>query len=273
MSNENKNLERFPDLSDDEKRVSDLLGTLKQVEAPGDFDVRVRARIAQGRPSSSAATWMPSWARYAVPLVLAAAIGGYVAVDRYTRPVETGDPDLARTAVAETPLPPPANSVEISNTVAAILPTESRANNLPPKSNTALPKPTETLSGRDADTSGGGSFVEAVRPGKRILPRGIDPNAAQPIRPRDFDTNTKIPVDEVLTVIGVKARYQASNWTVESVADHSKAGDAGILPGDVIETINDQTLVEKTTFSGKFVGRSIKVRRAGKTVVIDLIRK
>jgi len=55
--------------------------------------------------------------------------------------------------------------------------------------------------------------------------------------------------------------------------DHSAAGDAGIKPGDVIETINDQKLSEKTAFNGKFIGRSIRVMRGGKPVLIDLVKK
>ncbi len=270
MSNDNQNKD-LDAVTDDERRVAEMLGSLKRVEAPGDFDVRVRARIAQGRPASSNGQWLPQWARYAVPLALAIAVGGYFAIDRYSRTAESTPAEIVRNETVQTASPPvtAANTVtqpvadnNAANTVIAV----NRETASAPKS--AVPRPNS-----DTDTSGGGSFVEAVRPGKRLLPKGIDPNAPQPGRPRDFDADAKIPVTEVLTVIGVRANYRGSNWTVESVVDHSAAGDAGIKPGDVIETINDQKLSEKTAFNGKFVGRSIRVMRGGKPVMIDLVKK
>ncbi|MBX7053728.1 MAG: hypothetical protein K1X36_02150 [Pyrinomonadaceae bacterium] len=275
MSNEYENKDQGA-VTDDERRVAEMLGSLKRVEAPGDFDARVRARIAQGRPSSSNPTWLPQWVRFAVPLALVAAVGGYFAIDRYSRttvgttneivrsesaqPSPAAQPPAVKTATAANTISPPTTEDE-NPTVAASRETATGRRQ-------TAPKP-----GADTDPNGGGSFVEAVRPGKRLLPRGIDPNAPQPGRPGDFDPNAKIAVTEVLTVIGVRANYSGSKWTVESVVDHSAAGDAGIKPGDVIDTINDQKLSEKTAFNGSFTGRSIRVLRGGKPVVIDLIKK
>ena len=72
---EETNIER---LTDGEKRVADLLNSLPRVAAPGDFDMRVRARIAQGRPEDRR-SWIPRFAGVAVPAALAVAIGGYFA--------------------------------------------------------------------------------------------------------------------------------------------------------------------------------------------------
>ena len=57
--------------------VSQLLGSLKRVEAPGDFDFRVKARIAAGRPVDRNKSWLPAVARFAVPLGLLLLIGGF----------------------------------------------------------------------------------------------------------------------------------------------------------------------------------------------------
>ena len=59
------------------ERVSNLLGSLTRVEAPGDFDFHVRSRIAKGRPVDRKAVLLPGWVRFAVPLVLLLFVGGY----------------------------------------------------------------------------------------------------------------------------------------------------------------------------------------------------
>ena len=59
------------------EQVSKLLGGLKRIEAPGDFDFRVKARIAAGRPVDRNVSLLPNWVRFAVPLGLLLLIGGY----------------------------------------------------------------------------------------------------------------------------------------------------------------------------------------------------
>jgi len=53
----------------EDESVSKLLGGLKRVDAPNDFDFRVRARIAEGKPEDTTVSWRLA-VRYAVPLVL-----------------------------------------------------------------------------------------------------------------------------------------------------------------------------------------------------------
>ena len=72
MSNEeqkNFDLENDP--------VRSLLGGLKRVEAPGDFDFRVKARIASGRPAGRPSSWLPALAKLSVPLAVLLLIGGF----------------------------------------------------------------------------------------------------------------------------------------------------------------------------------------------------
>ena len=72
--------------------VSKLLGSLKRVEAPGDFDFHVKARIAKGRPADRNAALMPAWVRYAVPLVLLMFAGGYFGFRALYSPVANVQP-------------------------------------------------------------------------------------------------------------------------------------------------------------------------------------
>ena len=58
------------------EEVGELLSTLKRVEPPGDFDMRVRGRIAKGRPRQSR-RWPMAVARIGVPAAVLIALGGY----------------------------------------------------------------------------------------------------------------------------------------------------------------------------------------------------
>src|SRR5688572_29519198 len=68
--------------SADEQQISKMLGGLKRVEAPGDFDLRVRGRIAAGKPADKS-SWLPVPVRLAVPLGLLLLVGGYFAFNSF----------------------------------------------------------------------------------------------------------------------------------------------------------------------------------------------
>ena len=54
MVNEQKNTQE-PEFEE----IGRLIGGLKRVEAPKDFDFHVRARIAKGRPVERTRSWLP----------------------------------------------------------------------------------------------------------------------------------------------------------------------------------------------------------------------
>jgi membrane-associated protease RseP (regulator of RpoE activity) len=276
MRNEERHLRESDEMSTDERAVADVLGSLGQVSTPADFNTRVRSAIARGERPKANSNWLPWPVLAGVPLVLAIAIGGYFALVGTN---QTGSPNIAATGNVNTASPaidptPQQSEVAASgsdrmgqdNTATRPVVTRETAN-------ASTPRTTETKPKTGSERPGGGSYIEAVKPGKRILPRGIDPDAPRPPKPSDFDQNVRIPVTEVLTMIGVKANYSGTDWKVESVTEFSTAGKAGLRSGDVIEAINDQSLTQNTAFKGNFTGKSIRVRRNGQPVVIDLVRK
>jgi len=276
MRNHDTQLQEADEMSDDERAVANALGSLRRVSVPTDFNARVRSAIARENNSDASVSWMPWTVMAGIPLVLAITVGGYFAVARWNQP---DSPNLAArtenpstTAAVNSISPSPEIVLTASNSAepesSTVKPPASRETG-----NTVTPKTVEVLPRTAAGRPGGGSYVEAVRPERRILPRGIDPDAPQPPKPRDFDQKVRIPVSEVLTMIGVRASFRGSSWMVESVADFSTAGQAGLKTGDVIEAINDQNLTQNTEFRGSFTGKSIRIRRDGKPIVVELIRE
>jgi len=60
----------------DNEPIANLLRDLKRVEAPKDFDFKVKARIAKGVTPTR--TGVPLWVKAATPVGLLVAIGGYL---------------------------------------------------------------------------------------------------------------------------------------------------------------------------------------------------
>ncbi|MEP6789145.1 MAG: PDZ domain-containing protein, partial [Acidobacteriota bacterium] len=68
----------------------------------------------------------------------------------------------------------------------------------------------------------------------------------------------------------IKPTFTASSWRAEAISAHSMAERVGVKAGDMIEAINDQPLSEKTVFGNKFDGKSLRIRRDGKSMQIEL---
>src|SRR5258706_9316882 len=95
----------------EDEPLSKLLGALKHVEAPNDFDFRVKARIADGKPVERSASWLPASIRYAVPLVLLLLVGGYFAFNAFYSAKKIDAPAVAETrTIDDTPLSEPASN-------------------------------------------------------------------------------------------------------------------------------------------------------------------
>ena len=248
-------------------RVSRLLAAMKRVEAPNDFDFRVRARIAAGRPAVKPSFGLPVGVRYAIPLILLVLIGAYFGLNAFY-----GDKYADVPAVAEAPISVAPQVAPLSNDAVV-----SRAN--PTTGERAVVRKSEVINntvpetpikkGPKVDRPAGGSYVESGRQERKLYPRGFDPNA-RPANGKVMDRTVQIPTKDVLNLFGVSGSLGESGWKVESVTADTLAARSGVKAGDVIEAINDQALTEKMTIKGKFNGKSLRVRRGTETLQIVL---
>ncbi len=273
MVNESENKET--------QAVAGLLGTLPRVEPPNDFDFRVRARIAAGRPTR--AVWFPAAARVAVPLGLVLSVGGYFGYRAVYQPASSNVAAVANTQTNAVIIPSNAVEISTSNAVAPTSTDEVSAEKMvvkPPvvddkmlaASNTNITKPVVS-GGVLRDDRSGGSFDESIKESRTVFPRGLNPHSRVVVKPKDFDRPGSITAKDVLTQFGAEVVYSDGAWRVAAVKDKSAAQSAGLKSGDVVEAINDQTLGEKTAFKGQFSGKSLRFKRDGATVTIDLSKK
>lgn len=240
--------------------VRQLLGSLNRVEAPGDFDFRVKARIAQGRPVDRNTSLIPAWARFAMPVVLLLLLGGYFGFSTLYSPQSDVQPiagsQLPIAPVSEVATKPvePIEQAPASTTIAKqTAPKVEELNNIP-KTVTAEKLVAKTAS---SNKNRGGGSVD--------FSSGIS-------RTRDFRKPNSVGVSarEILSQMGVDASYSSSSWKVGVVKQNSVAERSGLKTGDVVEAINDQDLTDKSSFASPFKGTSVRVRRDGKTTQIEL---
>lgn len=244
MSNEEKKIAQL-----ENDPVRKLLSGLKRVEAPGDFDFRVKARIVSGRPMDRDNSWLPASVRLAVPLGLLLLVGGYFGLHAIYSPNNLGvspvvgiqDTVPATDVKSTEPVAPPVREI-IAKSV------ESKPADTDNDINARSSEKKIVLSGPSNRKPGGGSYDVARRISKTLRPKGVT-------------------AKDVLTFIGVEAD---ALWKVGLVKQNSMADRSGLRTGDVIEAINDQTLTEKTVFGNRSSGKTVRVRRDNKSIQIDL---
>jgi membrane-associated protease RseP (regulator of RpoE activity) len=252
--------------------VSRLLGELKRVEAPNDFDFRVRARIADGKPAERTATLVPASIRIALPLALLLIVGGYFAFNAFYSPNKDDVPVVAdsepvsvapmnRTQSNDPALP--SDEIVSDRRDAKIPESETK---LIPNGQMKTNRPTQPKS----DHPAGGSMDQAVREGRRIYPRGLNPSSKVLVKPKEFDQNAQVSARELFSLIGIEANYSGSLWTIGAVKPNSMGERSGVKAGDAIEAVNDLPLTEKTVFGNGFTGKSLRIRRDGRSMTIDL---
>jgi len=236
--------------------VAVLLRKLPRVEAPGDFDFGVKARIAaaNSKPNTS---FLP-FLKVAAPLSLLLVVGAFVILYG-TLPGDTSVGSVAEVSAPQDEQislkPEPATVQPIANPVstpqvdgrsgeqvAVAISNPTRRTGPIRRANRAQP-----ISVRE-----GGSIDSALRPA-RVIPAPSD-----------------VPVREILERLGMKAEFIDGGWKVRSTTDNSIATRSGVRSDDVIEAIDGRAITEATTLKGGVDGKSLNVRREGKQVKLDL---
>ena len=248
------------------EEVGELLSTLKRVEPPGDFDIRVRGRIAKGRPAETR-RWPMAVARIGVPAAVLIALGGYFGWTNLSEPVNVpvvADMQPVQVQTQTLPVPIPERS--------AVLPEQFIASREPGKNVAPVPAGPEVRppvnSARTPDDEGGGSVDFSFPTARRRLPRGLDPDRL--ITNTNISGSTRQSAVEVLRMLGVSASCSMSGCRVNSVSQNGVAGNSGLKAGDVIESIDGTRLNSATTFGGQFSAASVRVRRDGSALTISL---
>jgi len=267
-------------LSAEERKVALLLGNLKRVGAPKNFDFRLKARIA----NASAADYKPNRLlpilRYAMPLTLVVLIGTFFVLnDTYS---VSDAPAVTETSAALAPIKaedsPQTNYVkppiEAGQPILPTVALEKKNQEFAAAGPKQKPRYFPPARIQTSQSASGGSYTRTVKgPGEIIYPRGFNPPVIAQVKPDASEGAGKFTVPEILTMIGIDADFDTKVWKIKSVTKNGMAERAGVRAGDLLEAIDGRPVGGKANYTGSLGAKFLSVRRENKTVQIQLKEK
>ncbi|MDQ3801626.1 MAG: PDZ domain-containing protein [Acidobacteriota bacterium] len=281
-------------LNESDEKVRQMLASLKQVEAPKDFEFRLKARIANASPKAYQTSYKRRFA-FALPAFASIAVSAFVVMNANlfsgTQQVSSIPESTAQT---QTAFVQPQNSpiefvaAAAANTTVNKSPEDTsdadsnartgkdEKSGLPlmavkssEKLKNEIPKPASKENRDGGDV--GGSKVSAVTVTEPIGPRGINLNPNKKVEtPPDFNGEKSFSVQELLSPLGVEVAAENGRWKVKNVSPNSAAERSGIKADDVIETLDGQKLSGADVRGKKIEVKKLGVKRGGAQVEINL---
>lgn len=274
--NYDKSHNETENLSADERKLRELCRALKKTDAPPDFDFKLKARIANAKPSD----FEPRFGfalRYALPALAVILVLGLLALSG-TFFSSGNNPAVAESAVAPQNPPPTVTVSEFvppvdkqPQGVAAVSNTNAPTTSEMPQPQVAGVKNSKKDLRREKKDPGGGSKDLSLTEDKG---RRFDFNANSAVpNSQNIEQTNPMPVKEVLSVIGIDADLENGKWKVKSVRANSISESSKIRENDVIEAIDNQPLSPETVFTKTVKGNTITVMRGSERLQIKLLGK
>lgn len=276
-------------LSVGDVKIQQMIKNLQRVDAPKDFDFRLKARIANAKSTDFQPRFLPIL-RYVLPLSVIVLVltfvivnGVYFAGDKRQTaesiqpiPIEsnvlpTNNSQIASSEVAQLPVVPApteniadADQSDVQIRKKQTIPTEETkfvAAKLPKKAQPNLPKE----NGLD---EGGGSYDSSVRNTELINPIGIFPTELVESSPNNENKND-ILTKQILLPRGIEIVSENGNRRVKSVKKDSIAARSGVEVGDLVEAIDGEKVSGDAVRGRKLEGKQITVVRGTEKVEIN----
>ena len=264
-----KGMDELEVLDSDSQKVASLLSALPRVEAPSNFEFRVKAGIANGAPSGFG---LLPFLKTAAPFALVLFVVTF-GILYYQRPVGTATAPLNDVSMSAPIIRP----VQSESAPAADAPGSSTVTNPPQETGSAQARPASADSrqlarshrsvGSAADRDGGNSKVVTLQPARVIMPPGMESANPQKRTANTAPGSTSdTPVREVLGMFGIEGEFANGGWKVRSVKESSFGYRAKILAGDVIESIDGRAVKSDAKLKGG--AKTFTVRRDGKLIAL-----
>ena len=265
-------------LSADERKLREMCLTLNKVDAPKDFDFKLKARIAGAKHSDFEPRFGFAW-RYALPVLALIVVLGLLAYN-VAFSTSSNSPLIADNPVAAPPNP----ALSQNSTISSVAPPEQNPNQNPadspanqnlPKTPQAVvavnkPKNLEVVKTREIKNDNfRGSAVKSAKRAPILLPNGFDQNSVMP-KNLDIQPSSPIQVKDVLSINGINADLENGKWKVRSVTANSVGESSGVKENDVIEAIDEQPLSAETVFVRTVKGQTITITRNGEKSQLKL---
>jgi len=286
--------EEIETLNADDEKLRQMLGGLKKVGAPKNFDFHLKARIAGAEPNSLRKPFLVPWLRYVLPLSLIVMLAGFAF---FNLSFSTGNQAVQEVAAglppnqnetANAPVETPAKMVVEEPLIASVPANKNlEIRTLEPEfvrsENKAMQNKARAIDienslaassnkrENDPKNNSGGSRDITLKDAPVLFERNANPNSGN-VKPLNVK-QAEIPIQQVLSQIGIEADYTDKGWKIVSIKENSLAMRAGMKAGDLIEAIDDKKLSSDTVFQQAFTGKVFRILRDGKQIVIDLNAK
>lgn len=239
-----------------EEEISTILGSLRRIEAPENFEGVVRTRIAETRPAR--ALTRPALLlglKFAFPLLLLLMLGAFL--------ILSNDTPIDQAAV-----PQPDNSpVEIAEIDAPSVLDTGMAKNMNARRE-PTPGTRDQKSARIVDPQM--SEDQALTPdNSTVFPKGVDPRNAVPTN-RKPPGNGVIPPTSILSMIGIASSCSPRGCLAGEVRPDSIAERSGVRSGDLIEAIDDRAIGSASQLTGSVSVSSLRILRDGRRITLRL---
>lgn len=280
----------------DDKQVVRMLAGLKRVEAPKDFEFRLKARIANARPQLSRRANYKRRFAFALPASAFALITAFVAINgNFFRPSQTETPIAQSNLIPViTPAPQSENAPNSAAVAASDAFAEQHSNPSPPQMATAAagtvqrkipasvygstrPSPADNRAAirrNSVKSEAGFSTDQAVKPPPVFVQPEFGNAPQNNSNPQFVNEPKKLSAREsVSSGLGVELEVgDGGAWTVKSVKPNSAAERAGVKANDVIETLDGQKISgDQPVPPGKKLSvKKIGVKRGAAQVEINL---
>jgi len=242
-------------------QVAKMLGGLKRVNAPANFEGRVLARIAGIEKPKNA--WAFGILKIGVPIAALGALALFFYLANYSsiKPTDVVVEANAYPKPVRSPIvdPVPSNAVPPSSD--KILHDDIAGVNQPGvNTNTSLRPKKETTNrgGGSMDQGFNAAPQDKMPPGFNSKPTQTD-SGNRPVRP-------SVPAVEILRYAGVQSEARANQLVANSVVASSPAEKWGVKAGDIIEALNEVKVSPSSSFPSGVALKTIRVRRNGKSV-------
>jgi hypothetical protein len=243
-----------------DRSLGELLRELNRVEAPNDFDFKVKARIANADPREFKKRRLVPV--YVYPLVIVVIAGSAFLVSEFLPGQSPTVPEVV--ADSNKTVPQQANSGIQPGMEMPKQPEIATGN--PPKAISPLANPGKS----DADqTQPGGSITSGLGTSQPVLPRGFNVNAVRknvPIQPKD----SNITVIDLMSFLGVESRFEGQSLKISSVKNGSVADKSGIKAGDIVEALENTPITPTIKLAARFEAKTLTINREGQHMQIKI---
>ncbi len=284
MSNQNlQNKIEDEILSVEDGKIRQMIKSLRKVDAPKDFDFRLKARIANARPSDFQPRFLPAL-RYVLPSSVVVLIFAFVIFNSVYFPDNQQVAEIAPQTPVEKqitladnfPVMPDlaANNTQTApNKNLAVDVSSPPRNNKTPIINEAKLVASKSLKRAQAETlkkkmiDNGGSRDIASSSSKVITPKGINLNNTV-IIPSNTENSTS--VEQILRQFGIETALENGKRKVKAVREKSVGETSDVKVGDVIEAVDGEKLTEQPLRAKTIKGKQITVVRDTQRIEIFL---